>query len=149
MTARAEVGTASRKPANNMLRKRAHMLMVRPLRQAGAVLRAVAERAGVSVPTVSAVGLSEPDPDIAALLARYQDVFADITGPPPERPVENTIPLLPDATPVSRPLYRLTPVELEEVKRQVEDLTRKGMIRPSQSPWAAPILFVGKKDGTL
>ena len=40
-------------------------------------------------------------------------------------------------------------MELEEVKRQVEDLTRKGMIRPSQSPWAAPILFVGKKDGTL
>ena len=149
MTARAEVGKASRKQAKNMLRKGAHMLMVRPLIRADTVIRAVAERAGMSAPTVSAVGLSEPDPDVAALLARYQDVFAEITGLPPERPVEHTIPLQPDASPVSRPLYRLTPVELEEVKRQVEDLTRKGMIRPSQSPWAAPILFVGKKDGTL
>ncbi|GIL46319.1 hypothetical protein Vafri_3330, partial [Volvox africanus] len=44
---------------------------------------------------------------------------------------------------------RLSPLELDEVKRQVTDLLAKGMIRPSTSPYSAPILFVGKKDGSL
>ncbi|GIL61071.1 hypothetical protein Vafri_15470 [Volvox africanus] len=51
--------------------------------------------------------------------------------------------------PVSRPMYRLSLLELDEVKRQVTDLLAKGMIRPSTSPYSASILFVGKKDGTL
>ena len=46
-------------------------------------------------------------------------------------------------------MYRLSPLELDEVKRQVTDLLAKGMIRPSTSPYSAPILFVGKKDGGL
>ena len=46
-------------------------------------------------------------------------------------------------------MYRLSPLELDEVKRQVTDLLAKGMIRPSTSPYSAPILFVGKKDGSL
>jgi hypothetical protein len=46
-------------------------------------------------------------------------------------------------------MYRLSPLELDEVKRQITDLMQKGMIRPSTSPYSAPILFVGKKDGGL
>ncbi|GLI67940.1 hypothetical protein VaNZ11_012270 [Volvox africanus] len=61
----------------------------------------------------------------------------------------HTIPLVPGAQPISRPMYSLSPLELDEVKRQVRDLLAKGMIHPSTSPYSAPILFVGKKDGTL
>ncbi|GLI67045.1 hypothetical protein VaNZ11_011232 [Volvox africanus] len=60
-----------------------------------------------------------------------------------------TIPLVPGGQPTAWPMYRLSPLELDEVKRQVTDLLAKGMIRPSTSPYSAPILFVGKKDGTL
>ncbi|GLI59497.1 hypothetical protein VaNZ11_001381, partial [Volvox africanus] len=89
------------------------------------------------------------DPEVEALLSQYEDVFKDIPGLPPMRPVDHTIPLMPGAQPTARPMYRLSPLELDEVKCQVTDLLAKGMIRPSTSPFSAPILFVGKKDGTL
>ena len=57
--------------------------------------------------------------------------------------------MVPGVQPIFRPMYRLSPLELDEVKRQVTDLLSKGMIRPSTSPFSAPILFVGKKDGSL
>ncbi|GLI67816.1 hypothetical protein VaNZ11_012071, partial [Volvox africanus] len=88
-------------------------------------------------------------PEVEVLLSQYEDVFKDIPGLPPMRPVDHTIPLMPGAQPTARPMYRLSPLELDEVKRQVTDLLLKGMIRPSTSPYSAPILFVGKKDGTL
>ena len=43
----------------------------------------------------------------------------------------------------------MTPVELKELKEQLKDLLNKGFIRPSISPWGAPVLFVKKKDGSL
>ncbi|GIL51949.1 hypothetical protein Vafri_7922, partial [Volvox africanus] len=92
---------------------------------------------------------SANDPEVEALLKEFQDVFQDVPGLPPMRPVDHTIPLMPGATPISRPMYRLSPLELDEVKRQVTDLLVKGMIRPSTSPFSAPILFVAKKDGSL
>ncbi len=48
------------------------------------------------------------------------------------------------ATPVSRPYYRLSYSELDEMKKQLDDCVEKGIIRPSKSPWAAPVLFVKK-----
>ncbi|GIL85672.1 hypothetical protein Vretifemale_14183, partial [Volvox reticuliferus] len=89
------------------------------------------------------------DPELEALLQEYADIFQEVPGKPPMRPVDHTIPLAPGSHPISRPMYRLSPLELDEVKRQVTDLMKKGMIRPSTSPYSAPILFVGKKDGTL
>ncbi|GIL62198.1 hypothetical protein Vafri_16333, partial [Volvox africanus] len=115
-----------------MIRKGAHALLVRP----GLHLNAT---------TTS----TSADPEVEALLQGYADVFRDVPGLPPMRPVDHTIPLVPGAQPVSRPMYRLSPLELDEVKRQVTDLLAKDMIRPSTSPYSAPILFVGKKDGTL
>ena len=53
------------------------------------------------------------------------------------------------AQPISIPPYRLAPVELKELKKQIDELLAKGFIRPSSSPWGAPALFVPKKDGTL
>ena len=51
--------------------------------------------------------------------------------------------------PMSRAPYRMAPTELKELKSQLQELLDKGFIRPSVSPWGAPVLFVKKKDGTL
>ena len=61
----------------------------------------------------------------------------------------HTISLVEGAKPTFRPLYRLSPKEHEEVRKQVADLLSKGWIEPSKSPFGSPILFVQKKDGTL
>ena len=52
-------------------------------------------------------------------------------------------------TPISRAPYRMAPIELKELKTQLHELLDMGFIRPSVSPWGAPVLFVKKKDGTL
>ncbi|KAJ9520489.1 hypothetical protein QJQ45_000243 [Haematococcus lacustris] len=84
-----------------------------------------------------------------ALMDEYADVFAPITSLPPERPVGHAIPLVPDARPSVVPQYRMSQDEHAELKKQVQDLLAKGMIEPSSSPFAAPILFVKKKSGEL
>ena len=70
----------------------------------------------------------------------------DIAGLPLEREVEFTIDLIPGTEPISIPPYRMAPVELRELKAQLEELLSKGFIRPSISPWGAPVLFVKKKE---
>nr|GEY63588.1 putative reverse transcriptase domain-containing protein [Tanacetum cinerariifolium] len=65
---------------------------------------------------------------------------------PPTRQVEFQIDLVPGATPVARAPYRLAPSEMKELADKLQELTNKGFIRPSSSPWGAPILFVKKKD---
>ena len=59
------------------------------------------------------------------------------------------IELIPGTAPISISPYRMAPVELLELKKQLQDLLDKGFIRPSVSPWGAPVLFVKKKDGTM
>jgi len=68
---------------------------------------------------------------------------------PPERSVDHRIDLLPDSRPISRSPYRLSAFEEAEVRKTVEELLSQGVIRPSTSPWAAPVLFSPKKDGKL
>ncbi|WMV19420.1 hypothetical protein MTR67_012805, partial [Solanum verrucosum] len=80
----------------------------------------------------------------------FLDVFSnDLPGVPPEREIDFGINLLPDTQPISIPPYHMAPVELKELKEQLRDLLEKGFIRPSQSPWGSPVLFVKKKDGSL
>jgi hypothetical protein len=80
----------------------------------------------------------------------YPDVFGETPqGLPPESHGHHYIELEPDARPQWRPMYRLSPAELQEVKDQIQAYLEKGWIRPSTSPWSAPILFAPKKDGTL
>lgn len=67
----------------------------------------------------------------------------------PDRQIGHTISCEAGHKPPWRPIYRLSPAELEEVKRQVADLLKKGYIEPSKSPYGAPILFTPKPDGTL
>ncbi|GJV82257.1 putative reverse transcriptase domain-containing protein [Tanacetum coccineum] len=78
------------------------------------------------------------------------EVFPDdLPGLPPPREVEFKIELVPGAAPVVRAPYRLAPSELKELADQLQELSEKGFIRPSSSPWGAPVLFVKKKDGTF
>ncbi|GJY36789.1 putative reverse transcriptase domain-containing protein [Tanacetum coccineum] len=70
-------------------------------------------------------------------------------GLPPTRQVEFQIDLVPGAALVARAPYRLAPSEMKELADQLQELSDKGFIRPSSSPWGAPVLFVKKKDGSL
>ncbi|GJY25533.1 retrotransposon protein, putative, ty3-gypsy subclass [Tanacetum coccineum] len=80
----------------------------------------------------------------------FPEVFPeDLPGLPPIRQVEFQIDLVPGAAPVARALCRLTLSEMEEVSTQLQELYDKGFIRPSSSPWGAPVLFVKKKDGSF
>ncbi|GIL57113.1 hypothetical protein Vafri_12319, partial [Volvox africanus] len=86
-----------------------------------------------------------PEPALTNLLKEYQDVFAPLSGLPPERDVSHTIPLMdPTIKPPYKPPYRLSPREMEEARTQIDDLLKKGYIVPSTSPYGAPILFVKK-----
>ncbi|GJZ49423.1 putative reverse transcriptase domain-containing protein [Tanacetum coccineum] len=83
-------------------------------------------------------------------LAIHHVVFPeDLTGLPPMRQVEFQIDLVPGAAPVARAPYRLALSELHELSTQLQELSDKGFIRPSSSPWGAPVLFVKKKDGSF
>uniref|UniRef100_M1DFX3 Gag-pol protein n=1 Tax=Solanum tuberosum TaxID=4113 RepID=M1DFX3_SOLTU len=73
----------------------------------------------------------------------------DLPGLPPKREVDFGIDAIPDTQPISIPPNRMAPTELRELKEQLKNLLEKGFIRPSMSPWGAPILFVRKKDGSL
>jgi hypothetical protein len=82
--------------------------------------------------------------------SEFPDVFPeDLPGMPPERKVEFAIELLPGTAPISKRACRVSRPELVELKKQIDELSEKGYyIRPSTSPWATPVLFVEKKDGT-
>ncbi|KAL5853171.1 hypothetical protein ACOSQ3_008289 [Xanthoceras sorbifolium] len=80
----------------------------------------------------------------------FPDVFPEeLPDLPPEREVEFVIDVIPKTALVSIAPYRMTPAELKELKLQLQELLDKGFIRPSVSPWGAPVLFVKKKDGSM
>jgi hypothetical protein len=79
----------------------------------------------------------------------YPDVFLEeLPGMPPDRDIEFLIELLPVTPPILKRPYRMPVNELVELKNQIAELQAKGFIRPSSSPWGAPVLFVEKNDGT-
>ena len=84
------------------------------------------------------------------VVCEFSDVFPeDLSGLPPDRELEFEIEVLPGLAPISIPPYRMAPMELKELKTHLQDLVDKDFIRPSVSPWGAPVLFVKKKDGTM
>ena len=90
--------------------------------------------------------------EMQGLVREFKDRFpSDIpTGLPPDRgSMYHCIPLKPGEQPSFKKAYRLTPAEKLEVEAKVRDLLEKGWIEPAHSPYGAPILFVGKKDGGL
>ncbi|GJR27434.1 putative reverse transcriptase domain-containing protein [Tanacetum coccineum] len=82
------------------------------------------------------------------VIRNFPKVFPEeFPGLPPPREVEFRIDLVSGAEPVARAPYRLEPFEMRELLVQLQELLEKGFIRPSSSPWGAPVLFVKKKDG--
>src|SRR5688572_19543923 len=89
-------------------------------------------------------------PRLAPLMRRFGHLFPkDMPhGLPPRRDIEHKIDLVPGATLPNKQAYRMNPKESQEVQKQVDELLQKGLIRPSMSPCAVPVLLVPKKDGT-
>ncbi|KAG8472899.1 hypothetical protein CXB51_034781 [Gossypium anomalum] len=84
------------------------------------------------------------------VVCEFADVFPEeLPGLPPVREVEFGIDLIPGTAPISIAPYRMALAELKELKSQLQELTDKGFVRPSFSPWGAPVLFVKKKDGSM
>ena len=108
---------------------------------------------GAQVPSkvhkIKREGLPE---EIWKVWEEYANIFPrDLPkGLPPKRlGHEFKIDLEPDIKPVHRPIYKLSPLELDEAKKQIEYMHKHGFIRPSELPWGAPVLFAPKKDGGL
>jgi len=88
--------------------------------------------------------------DEILVVKEFPDVFPkELPGLPPVREVEVSIDILLGTTPIAQTPYRMAPAEFAELKIQLQELLDKGFIRPSISPWGAPVLFVKKKDGTF
>ena len=84
------------------------------------------------------------------MLNEFMDVFSEeIPGLPPQREIDFSIETIPGSAPTSKVPYQMSIPDLTELKIQLQELLDKGYIRPSVSPWGAPVLFVKKKDGTL
>ncbi|GJS86844.1 reverse transcriptase domain-containing protein [Tanacetum coccineum] len=100
--------------------------------------------------TLMSTKANEPTLSDIPIVRDFEDVFPDdLSGLPPQRQVEFRIDLIPGATPVAKSPYRLAPSEMQELSEQLQELQDKGFIRPSHSPWGAPVLFVKKKDGSF
>jgi hypothetical protein len=84
------------------------------------------------------------------VVREFLDVFLDdLPGMPPERAIEFKIELHPGTAPIAKASYKMSPVELKELKIQLQGLLDKGYIHPSISPWGCSALFVEKKDKEL
>ncbi|GKB77637.1 hypothetical protein Tco_0944532, partial [Tanacetum coccineum] len=76
-----------------------------------------------------------------SIVRDFPEVFPeDLPGLPSTRLVEFQIDLIPGAAPVARAPYQLAPSEMKELSEQLQELSDKGFIRPSSSPWGAPVL---------
>jgi hypothetical protein len=89
-----------------------------------------------------------PNLEDYAVLENFEDVFKEVPGLPPKRDIDFSINLMPREAPVSKNPNRMSTPELE-LQMKLEELMKKGNIRPSVSPWGALMFFVKKKDGTL
>jgi hypothetical protein len=79
----------------------------------------------------------------------FPDVFPEeLPGMPLDRDIEFVIELKPGTAPIYKTSFRMTTQELAELKEYIRELLEKGFIRPSSSPWGAPVIFVPKKDDT-
>lgn len=87
-------------------------------------------------------------PTIQRLLTEFSDIFEEPTELPPHRQYDHAITLEPGAAPVNCRPYRYSPLQKDEIERQVSEMLKTGVITHSMSPFAAPVLLVKKKDGT-
>ena len=106
----------------------------------------------VAVPAVYEGKGGEPIPhEIAAVLKKYGDVMTDqlLKALAPRREIDHQIVLVPKAKPSARAPYRMAPPELAKLRKKLDELLEAGFIRPSKTPFKAPMLFQKKQDGNL
>nr|GFA64425.1 putative reverse transcriptase domain-containing protein [Tanacetum cinerariifolium] len=116
----------------------------------GEILEIHGERPKKDPKSLSCIKADEVRLDDIRTVRDFPEVFPDdLTGLPPVREIEFHIDLIPGALPVVKSSCRLAPFEMQELSNQLKELQEKGFIRPSYSPWGAPVLFVKKKDGAL
>ncbi|GJR55815.1 reverse transcriptase domain-containing protein [Tanacetum coccineum] len=124
-----------------------HKKIVRIPVEGGKVLYVQGEHNVRKTKTLMSIKVNEPTISDISIVRDFKDVFPDdLSKLPPQRQVEFRIDFIPGATPVAKSPYRLAPSEMQELSKQLQDLQDKGFIRPSHSPWGAPVLFVKKKD---
>ncbi|GJY65559.1 putative reverse transcriptase domain-containing protein [Tanacetum coccineum] len=127
-----------------------HKKIVRIPVEGGKVICVQGERNVGKTKTLMSIQANEPTLSDIPTIRDFEDIFSDdLSGLPPQRQVEIHIDLIPGATPVAKSPYRLTPSEMQELSEKLQELQDKGFIRPSYSPWGAPVLFVKKKDGSF
>ncbi|GJV57578.1 putative reverse transcriptase domain-containing protein [Tanacetum coccineum] len=116
----------------------------------GKILEVQGERPEKDLRSLACIKADEKKLDDIHVVRDFPEVFPDdLLGLPLVREIEFRIDLIPGASPVVRSPYRLAPSEMLELSNQLKELQEKGFIRPSHSPWGAPVLFVKKKDGSM
>ncbi|GJS47585.1 putative reverse transcriptase domain-containing protein [Tanacetum coccineum] len=111
----------------------------------GDILEVHGERPEGNLKQLKTMKVNEPKLKDIPVVREFPGVFPeDLSGLPLSREVEFCIELIPGESP-----YRLAPTEMQELSNQLKELQEKGFIRPSSSPWGAPVLFVKKKDGSF
>ncbi|GJU73365.1 putative reverse transcriptase domain-containing protein [Tanacetum coccineum] len=100
--------------------------------------------------SIKDTSLDGPHLESHLVVRDFPDVFPEeLPGIPPEREIEFSIELITGTEPIFKSPYRMAPVELKELKEQLQELLKHGFIHPSGSPWGALVLFLKKKDGSM
>ncbi|GJY05523.1 putative reverse transcriptase domain-containing protein [Tanacetum coccineum] len=113
------------------------------------ILEVHGERPERNLKQLKTMKVNEPKLKDIPVVLEFPGVFPeDLSGLPPSLKVEFCIDLILRVVPVAKSPYRLAPTKMQELSNQLKELQEKGFIRPSSSPWGAPVLFVKKKDGS-
>ncbi|GKB06168.1 putative reverse transcriptase domain-containing protein [Tanacetum coccineum] len=127
-----------------------HQKVVRIPLLDGKVLRVLGERPKEKARLLMSAKASDKKQEEIVVVKDFLEVFPDdLSGLPPLQEIKFQIELIPGAAPIAKSSYRLASSELEELSGQLKELQDKGFIRPSLSPWGAPVLFMKKKDGSF
>ena len=101
-------------------------------------------------PMFAALSVEEVTVLMVLVVKEFTDVFPDdLPGLPIDRVIEFRIDIFPNTAPISKAPYQMAPMELQELKTQLQALLDKSFIRPGILPWGAPVLFLKKKDGNM
>jgi hypothetical protein len=141
-------GDAEMPPANPEIQQINYLQLKRHIRKKNAQICL----AFIFEPAKKSIGkFTNKTNPVQKLVEQYKDIFASKLPDelPPERNVDHKIELIPGSSPPSRPPYRLSYAELKELHTQLQNLIDTGKIKPSKSPYGAPILFVKKKNGEM
>ncbi|GKC79188.1 putative reverse transcriptase domain-containing protein [Tanacetum coccineum] len=137
-------------PGMDWLSKLRAKIIVQILLSNREILEVHGERPEGNLKQLKTVKVNEQKLEDIFVVRYFPGVFPeDLSGLPPSREVEFRIGLIPGAMAIGKSPYRLAPTEMQELSNQLKDLQDKGFIRPSSSPWGAPVFFVKKKYGSF